>query len=307
MSKELVLTIITNDDNSKLLPVIKDQAIGAIHDSDFTFFGKDVLSEGIAIDIFFRGDAAGNIILKQAHEVFTAIFKDQPFDWFIQRECGRKKKMLIADMDSTMITIECIDELADFAGIKDKVSKITESAMRGELDFEASLRQRVGLLAGMSTDVLQECFDTRVKFTKGAKRLVKTMQRGGHETALVSGGFTFFTDKVSSELGFNSNKANQLEEKDGKLTGSVLAPISDAQTKLFTLYELTCQNRLMIDDVIAVGDGANDIPMIAAAGIGAAYRAKAKAQDAANFTINHSDLTSLLYIQGYTDDQIIKD
>ncbi len=258
------------------------------------------------LDIFFRGDKDTDDSIALANQTLGDILNRRPVDWFIQMSDTRRKKMLIADMDSTMITIECIDELADFAGLKDQVSKVTESAMRGEIDFAEALESRVALLKDMSTDMLQECYDTRVGYTKGSHRLVQTMKRDDAMTVLVSGGFTFFTSRVSDHLGFKLSKSNTLEESDGKLTGKVTLPICDASTKLNTLNEVMAQISLNRDDIIAVGDGANDIPMLDGAGIGVAYKAKPIAQEAADFCINHTDLASILYIQGYAVDDIIK-
>lgn len=220
------------------------------------------------------------------------------YDWLITKNAPAPAKLFLADMDSTMITVECIDELADYAGLKKEVSAVTEAAMRGELDFEAALRQRVGLLEGLKTDVLDACYREKVKYSPGAYRAVQTMAQRGTYCALVSGGFTFFTQRVSGDLGFHEHRANVLEERDGYLTGKVLDPISNASTKLQTLQ--THQNRLGIEQAgsLAVGDGANDIPMLQAAGLGVAYRAKPKTKAAVDCAIDHTDLSALLYFQG---------
>lgn len=222
-------------------------------------------------------------------------------DWCLQSAQGRRKKLILADMDSTMITVECIDELADFIGMKTKVSEITEAAMRGELDFEGALKERVALLKGLSTDKLEECYKDRITLMPGAKTLVGTMTANGAYAALVSGGFTFFTNRVADAIGFHMNHANVLEIEAGALTGKVVEPICGAATKMETLQKLAQDRSLSKDEILAVGDGANDIPMIEAAGLGVAYHAKPKTRAAAHAAVTYNDLTALLYFQGYRD------
>ena len=256
------------------------------------------LAQGEAVDIAFSGDI-NSAILAQHVATISA-------DFAIQDIATRGKKMLIADMDSTMIRQECIDELANFAGIKEKVSAITEAAMRGELDFDEALKERVGLLEGMKTDVLEQCYRERITVMPGAESLVKTMNANGALTALVSGGFTFFTSRIADRLSFSVNRANVLEEAGGALTGTVQLPICNSSTKLESLIELRDQHNLKSHQVMAVGDGANDIPMIEAAGLGIAYHAKPKARAAADVSINHCDLSALLFIQGYKREDFIE-
>jgi phosphoserine phosphatase len=212
---------------------------------------------------------------------------------------SHKMKLLIADMDSTMITVECIDELADYAGIKPQIAAITERAMRGELDFRAALTERVALLAGMKESVIAECLAERVRLTPGARTLVRTMTAHGARAVLVSGGFTRFAEPVAAMAGFDVAIANVLEIDGGVLTGRVLDPIVDSQTKLATLNAECAALGIHPSAVLAVGDGANDIPMLEAAGLGAAYRGHPKAVAAADCAIRHGDLTALLYAQGY--------
>ncbi len=214
---------------------------------------------------------------------------------------NRRKKLLIADMDSTMINVECIDELADFAGVKARVSDITERAMRGELDFDGALRERVALLAGLPDSALQACYDERIRLNPGARTLVQTMNKFGAFTALVSGGFTYFTGKVAAEAGFRLNQANTLLHENGKLTGKVADPILGQQAKLDTLNRLTAEQGITLADAIAVGDGANDRAMVEAAGLGVAYHAKPVLAEAADVVLNHSDLTALLALQGIAE------
>ncbi len=221
----------------------------------------------------------------------------QGIDLVTQPATGREKRLLVADMDSTMITVECIDELADYAGLKAEVAAITERAMLGELDFEAALNERVALLAGMDEAVLARCREERVRYTPGAKTLVQTMKARGATTILVSGGFTHFADAVGADLGFDRVIANRLEVSGGKLTGRVIPPIVGAEAKRRVLLDACAELDIPIAATLAVGDGANDIPMLKAAGLGVAYHAKPAARDTADATIDHNDLTALLYAQ----------
>lgn len=260
------------------------------------------LKNEVACDIPFSG-----IDPVQARLIAEETLADEPVDFAVQEKAGRRKKMLIADMDSTIIQVECIDELADFAGLKDKVALITEAAMRGELDFKEALRERAAMLKGMDEAVLLKVYEERVTLMPGAAALIRTMNRSGALTILVSGGFTFFTSRVSSVVGFQVNRANTLEIIGGKLTGRVLDPIVDSQTKLNSLKEFAEKAGLELDQTLAVGDGANDIPMIQAAGMGVAYRAKPKAAAASDVSIRHGDLTALLYLQGYAAENFVED
>jgi phosphoserine phosphatase len=211
----------------------------------------------------------------------------------------RRKALLIADMDSTMITVECIDELADYAGIKAEVAAVTEAAMQGLLDFESALDARVLLLKGLDAAVIDECRRDRVRLTAGARTLVQTMAAHGAHTLLVSGGFTAFADPVGAEIGFAAVRANILGIDSGQLTGKVARPIVDAATKRHELLAAAAARALPMAITMAVGDGANDIPMIEAAGLGIAFHAKPKASAAADAAVRHGDLTVLLRAQGY--------
>ena len=217
----------------------------------------------------------------------------------------RKMKLLISDMDSTMIEQECIDELADMAGFGDVVSAITERAMRGELDFEEALRERVGHLKDLKLDVLGQVYEERIKLMPGARELVQTMRANGAYCVLVSGGFTYFTARIADELGFHENRANVLESENDKLTGTVGEPILGRAAKLDTLEELIKSRGLFRDETLAVGDGANDLAMIQASGLGVAYRAKPIVAQDARAAVNHGDLTALLYFQGYRRDAFV--
>ncbi len=219
-------------------------------------------------------------------------------DICIQHSDNRKKMLIISDMDSTMITVECIDELADYAGIKPQIAEITERAMQGELDFSSALRARVKLLAGLDEAVIARCLNECVRAMPGAEILVRTMAAWGAHTVLISGGFTHFAAPVAKLIGFAEAFANQLDIADGALTGKVSGQIVDAMVKRAQLEASALEHGLNYAQVLAVGDGANDIPMIEAAGLGVSYHAKPKAEAAADFAIRHNDLTAILYAQG---------
>jgi phosphoserine phosphatase len=292
-----VLTLIVNPLNDKLSNTDVNIVVDLMKSHACDVAQPRWLAQEEAVDIAFSGEMLPAYIERLADSLNA--------DFAIQEYATRAKKMLIADMDSTMITEECIDELADFAGLKDKVSAITEAAMRGELDFNAALSERVGLLKGMKTDVLEQCYRERINLMPGAMSLVKTMNANGALTALVSGGFTFFTSRIAARLGFALNHANVLNEENGALAGTVKLPICNSSTKLESLITLRDQHAFQSHEVLAVGDGANDIPMIEAAGLGIAYHAKPKARAAADVSINHSDLSALLFIQGYSRNDFI--
>jgi phosphoserine phosphatase len=209
-----------------------------------------------------------------------------------------RRRLLVSDMDSTMITVECIDELADFAGVKAEVAAITRRAMAGELDFRRALIERVRLLEGLPATVIDQVHAERVRLMPGARTLVRTMRRWGARTALVSGGFMPFAERVAEALGFEEVVANQLEIRDGRLTGRVPDPITGPDVKLSTLQRLMRQHDLTPDETLAVGDGANDLPMIKAAGLGVAYRAHAPVAEVCRAAVHVGDLTALLYLQG---------
>lgn len=259
----------------------------------------DWLAPGEACDIPFTPDTATGME-RGAHAITVREALDhRQVDIAILPAAGRRKKLLVADMDSTIIQQECIDEIADFAGLKPKIAAITERAMRGELEFESALRERVGLLKGLEESVLARVFEERIVLMPGATTLVRTMRVNGAYCALVSGGFTYFTARVAETTGFDLNQANQLDIDGGVLAGTVVEPILGQNAKLEALRRLTRERGLGIENAMAVGDGANDLAMIREAGLGVAYRAKPIVAAQADVSIEHGDLTALLYLQGY--------
>ena len=270
-------------------------AIGSLGASGVTIIRQSGIIDGRVLDFYFEGDpvSARHHLEKMTGEIDVAV----------QPEANRVKKLLISDMDSTMITVECIDELADYAGIKTQIAAITERAMQGEMDFEEALRGRVALLEGLATTAIQQCLDERVRIMPGAETLVRTMAQRGAATILVSGGFTKFAKPVAQAVGFGSFHANILGEGDGVLTGALDGPVVDSARKDELLQSGAQAASLPLDLCMAVGDGANDIPMLERAGLGIAYHAKPKAAQAADVAIKYNDLTALLYIQGIAADQ----
>ena len=260
------------------------------------------LAEDEAYEVTFESDAE---LARDMRDRLAEAFQEWPLDLCLVPTAHRRKRLLIADMDSTIIQQECIDEMADVLGLKPRISAITERAMRGELPFEDALRERLALLAGIGEAQLREVFEKRVTLMPGAKTLVATMTANGARTALVSGGFTFFTSRVAKAVGFAENHANTLEVVDGKLTGRVVGPILGREAKLANLERLRGALGLASAETLAVGDGANDLDMIRAAGLGVAYRAKPIVAKEAHASITHGDLTALLYLQGYTKEEFV--
>src|SRR5258708_6271969 len=224
---------------------------------------------------------------------------DAPVDAVVQPAAGRRKRLLLADMDSTMIGQECLDELADFVGQKARVAALTGRAMRGEIAFEPALEERVAVLAGLSAGVVDEVITKRITLTSGARALVCTMRAHGAHTCLVSGGFTLFTEPIAALIGFAENRGNRLEiDRDGRFTGRVAPPILGRDAKLAMLVELRARLNLAEGETLVAGDGANDLLMISRSGLGVAYHAKPMVAAAAAARIDHCDLTALLYAQG---------
>jgi phosphoserine phosphatase len=260
------------------------------------------LFDEVAADIPF-GDGREDMAamakrLREARE-------DLPIDIVVQPMAARRKKLFLADMDSTMIGQECIDELADFVGLKAHVAQITERAMRGEIEFEPALRERVALLKGLSVDVVDKVIDERIRLTPGGRELVATMRAHGAYACLISGGFTLFTRAIAKKIGFQESRGNELLVRDGKFTGEVKEPILGRAAKLATLLELRESFDLDNIDTLVAGDGANDLGMIGEAGLGVAFHAKPAVAAAAAARIDHGDLTALLYAQGYRRDEFI--
>ena len=248
----------------------------------------------------FRIDAAAPEIDPQLHHELTA----RSIDIAVVPADGRRKRLLVADMDSTMIAQECIDELASLAGVGDHVAAITLRAMQGALDFEASLRERLALLAGLDHRVIDDLL-AAIRYTPGARTLVQTMKAHGAYTALVSGGFTPFTGHVAAGLGFDEHRANEFIIDEGRLTGRAREPILGRNAKVEALQELIARLGLMPSETLAVGDGANDIQMLQAAGLGVAFHAQPILRERAAVRIDHADLTSLLYVQGYLKEEFV--
>jgi len=255
----------------------------------------------VAVDIYL--DAEIGAARKLAAEALAHLATDVA----VRPLTCRRKRLLIADMDSTIINVECLDELADFAGLKAEISAITERAMRGELEFESALRERVGMLKGLSLGALQQAYDARVRLNPGARTLVRTMAQNGARCLLVSGGFTFFTSRVAKAAGFHEDRANILIDDGAALTGKVGEPILGREAKLTALQEEAARLSIPLEETLAIGDGANDLAMIEKAGLGVAYRAKPIVAAQADAKVDHADLTALLYFQGYRADQFVVD
>jgi phosphoserine phosphatase len=289
-----VATIVVNPESARLG---LDDEIRA-HDTLAALGGEalssDWLERGEALDIFF--DNAEPI---KAQQSLIKALDHLPADVICQPSKGRRKSLLAADMDSTIITIECIDEIAEIAGVKDRIVAITEAAMRGEVDFREALRERVAMLAGLPEQALKQVYETRVKLTDGARTLVRTMRASGATTILVSGGFTYFTKRIADDIGFTHHFANELVTDQGKLVGTVLEPILGSAQKLEILIRLRNQKAIDPSATMVVGDGANDIAMILEAGLGIAFHAKPATAAAAPAAINHTGLETLLFAQGY--------
>ncbi|MGE5147571.1 MAG: phosphoserine phosphatase SerB, partial [Candidatus Eiseniibacteriota bacterium] len=288
-----VLTLIADPAKAGLDAALAEAARAAIVAAGAKGGKPDWLKPGVACDIPVEtaDGAAAEAAARQA-------LGRAPVDVALQPAAGRRKRLLVADMESTIIRNEMLDELAEFAGIRDRIADITRRAMNGELDFRAALSERVGLLKGLDAAILEQAAK-RIAIMPGATALVGTMRANGAYTALVSGGFRVFTDRVARALGFDENAANVLEIADGKLAGTVAEPILGRDAKLATLKRVAAAHGFGPADALAVGDGANDLDMLKAAGLGVAFHAKPVVAQAARVRVDHGDLTALLYLQGY--------
>ena len=295
-----VLTLIGNPEARDLGAEIAERSSSALQAAGAVIDRIDWLAPGLALDVTFTGPSPAAAEARVRADLGAA-----RLDIVAQVHEKRRKGLLIADMDSTIINVECIDEVADFAGRRDDVARLTARAMRGEIDFADALRERTALFAGFAASELEDVYQARVKLNPGARELVATMRDRGAFTALISGGFSFFTERVAQAARFHHHRANELEIVDGRLTGRVKEPVLGANSKLAALHELAAERELPLGDTLAVGDGANDIAMLQAAGLGVAFHAKPKAAAAAAARIDHGDLTALLYIQGYRESEIV--
>src|SRR3979490_891315 len=293
----LVATLICNPADPALDSTVVDGAYAILASSG----PPHRLFDEVAVDIPFTASDDSRAIANRLRQARG----DLPIDVVVQPSGFRRKKLLLADMDSTMIEQECIDELADFAGLKAHVAKITERAMRGEIEFEPALRERVALLKGLPVSVIDEVLAKRITPTPGGRELVAARRASGAYTCLISGGFTLFTSAVAKMLGFHEHRANELIVRDGKLTGEVREPILGRAAKLATLIELTESFDLDDIDTLVVGDGANDLDMIRHAGLGVAYHAKPAVAAAGAGRIHYGDLTAPLYAQGYRRGEVV--
>jgi phosphoserine phosphatase len=285
-----VATLISRPDRRALSEDIAHRAAEAVGASAIVW-----LDEAVACDLLLP-DA---LVPEDADATLRDLLTLTPLDIVVQDAASRRKKLLIADMDSTMIDQECIDELADEVGIKEHVAAITARSMNGEIAFEPALRERVALLKGLAISVIGEIIDKRITLASGGRELVATMRAAGAWTALVSGGFDAFTGPISARLGFHENHANRLVEQGGRLAGLVVEPILGRAAKAQSLLAIATRLGITPDDAIAVGDGANDLDMLAMAGTGVALHAKPAVASSARVRIDHGDLTALLYLQGY--------
>lgn len=295
-----VATLMANPVEALLTQETAGAAAQACASAGASCVTQEWLEPGEAYDLVLEG-----LPPEKIRACIAASLGKAPYDVMVQPLSRRRKRGLICDMDSTMIPVECVDELADYAGMKPEVSAITAKAMNGELDFREALRARVQLLENLPESVLHDTYNDRVTFSSGARELVQTMRRHGAFTMLVSGGFTYFTARVKDALGFHADQANELEIRDGKLTGKVIEPILDKDAKTHAFEWLCGEQGIEAEDVMALGDGANDIPMLQAAGLGIAYRAKPAVRTLVPAQLNYCDLSALLYAQGYRKEEFV--
>ncbi|WP_298726007.1 phosphoserine phosphatase SerB [uncultured Ferrovibrio sp.] len=294
-----ILTLITAPHNAVLTPKLAN----AVRDALALARGKvgpaDWLDQGVACDIPFD-----NVAPAEAEKAARVALRGAPVDILVLKPENRRKKALVADMESTIIRNEMLDEIAFEADIGPQVAEITRRAMNGEIDFHGALRERVGLLKGQPATLLEKAGE-RIKLMPGAMQLLQTLKENGVYTVLVSGGFDYYTVPIAMKLGFDDQQANHMIIEDGVITGAVREPILGREAKLEALQRVAQERGISLDDCITVGDGANDLDMLRAAGLGIAFHAKPKVQEAARFNVRHGDLTALLYAQGYRRDEIV--
>jgi phosphoserine phosphatase len=293
-----VATLVSNPGTPALDDILVNGACGKLRGATLSW-----LAPGIAADVCFTPDAPVDerMLAGQLRSALVA----HPVDVVVQPSAHRRKRLLVADMDSTMIGQECLDELADRVGLKSRIATITERAMNGEIAFEPALRERVALLRGLPIKLIDEVLAERIRVSPGALTLVHTMRAHDAYTCLVSGGFTLFTDRVAAMIGFHENRANRLVIEAGRIEG-VEEPILGRDAKLAALLDLAEKLGLARELTLSVGDGANDLAMLQAAGLGVAYRAKPKVAASAHARIDHGDLTALLYVQGYRREEFVE-
>ena len=292
-----VLTLIAGMTGPALDHSIAEQARVALTDCGADVGAPDWLAPGAACDSPYTGAAP-----EAAQAAVRARLGALPIDLAAQPAAGRRKRLFVADMDSTMITGESLDELAAYAGVKDEVAALTVRAMNGEIDYRSSLRARVAMLKGLKLSTMEEVA-ARIEATQGARALVQTMRKHGAYTLLVTSGFRFFSSRVRDTLGFHGDISNQLEMDGDSLTGAVVEPILNRDGKRETLERTAAERGIPLEAALAVGDGANDLDMLARAGLGVAFRAKPVVATAARVRVDHADLTALLYLQGYRRDE----
>ena len=288
-----VATLITNPDRANLEQRHVDLVRASMDEAKCVSSSPSWLAPNVACDIEFEGNDVASLQSTIVNKV-----SEFEIDVVIQPLQNRRKDLLLADMDSTIVTGETLDELAGVAGLKDQVATITERAMRGDLDFKEALRERVKMLKGLPASALEQTLKT-TELTSGARQLIQTMRANGAYTVLVSGGFKFFTSAIGKKVGFHEDRSNEMILEKGVLTGDVAEPILDRDAKLKSLQSISADRKIPVEKTMATGDGANDLPMILAAGLGVAFRAKPVVEEKAPAAIRYGDLTALLYLQGY--------
>nr|WIE94254.1 phosphoserine phosphatase SerB [Mesorhizobium sp. WSM4875] len=293
----LIATLVSNPKDRRVSVPLANIASRAAGASAVHWLAEDVACDLVLPETPDIGELTANL---------RAALASEPVDIIVQPAEGRRKRILLADMDSTMINQECIDELADEIGVKDRVAAITARSMNGEIAFEPALRERVALLKGLDTAVVERILANRLTLAAGGRALVQTMRANGAWTALVSGGFDVFTNRIAAMLGFQENRANRLIEDGGRFTGTVAAPILGRAAKAKALLDIAARLGVTTQDAVAVGDGANDLDMIRLAGTGVALHAKPAVAEQARIRIDHGDLTALLYLQGYRQDEFVQ-